>query len=164
MGLQSLQLRSGFVFLGVQLEIYVAQNIAHTFRLKPTVLHVMAFVKRFIAQMFNIGLRIIEERKRLGLTQDGLALSGGVSKRSQCNYESDKRSPDGKYLASIAATGVDIQYVITGVRTTPAKEALDPKEGVLIEKYRQLPDSDKAHLQAVVSAFANQTDSVKKKA
>ena len=36
------------------------------------------------------------------------------SRKSQMRYEADERSPDGPYFASIAARGVDIQYVLTG--------------------------------------------------
>jgi len=42
--------------------------------------------------MLNIAARIVEERKRLGLIQDEMALIGEVSKTSQCNYESGKHS------------------------------------------------------------------------
>ncbi|MEJ1353121.1 MAG: helix-turn-helix transcriptional regulator [Candidatus Sedimenticola sp. (ex Thyasira tokunagai)] len=61
--------------------------------------------------------RLKEERKRLKMNQEVFAVLGGVSKRSQINYESGKRSPDGEYWSALAAQGADIQYILTGVHT-----------------------------------------------
>lgn len=108
--------------------------------------------------MLTVGGRLKAERERLGLSQIDFSGIGGVSKVSQFNYESDKRSPDATYLAAIAAAGVDVQYVITGVRSALSRDELAPQEGALIEKYRLLSDSDKAHAQAVVGAFADKGD------
>lgn len=59
--------------------------------------------------------RLVEERKRLGLTQARFAELGGVSKRSQIAYEQG-RPPTTDYLVAIAAAGVDVLYVVTGER------------------------------------------------
>jgi len=64
----------------------------------------------------SLGARLREERKRLGLTQDALGQIGGVRKQAQLLYEKGSFVPDANYLAAIAATGVDILYVITGCR------------------------------------------------
>lgn len=82
---------------------------------------------------------------------------GGVNRNTQANYEKGERKPDADYLAAVAAIGVDVLYVITGVRSAPSREELAPQEGALIEKYRLLSDSDKAHAQAVVGAFADKS-------
>lgn len=66
--------------------------------------------------MNTIGKRLKEERNRLGLSQEKLALAGGVQKRTQINYEANERSPDSDYLALIAQIGVDVNYILTGVR------------------------------------------------
>ncbi|WP_295441527.1 helix-turn-helix transcriptional regulator [uncultured Thiodictyon sp.] len=63
------------------------------------------------------GSRLREERLRLGMNQDELAAAGGVKRRAQVNYEQDERSPDAEYLAGVAAAGVDVQYVVVGIRT-----------------------------------------------
>jgi len=64
----------------------------------------------------SLGIRLREERKRLGLTQDALGEIGGVRKQAQLLYEQDKFRPDSDYLAAVAASGVDVLYVITGRR------------------------------------------------
>jgi len=66
----------------------------------------------------SIGSRLREERKRLGLTQESLGQIGGVRKQAQLLYEKDSFVPDANYLAAIAATGVDVLYVLTGKRST----------------------------------------------
>lgn len=66
----------------------------------------------------NFGTRLTEERKRIGLNQKDFAEIGGVTKTSQVNYESGERSPNVDYLQAIASTGVDVQYILTGIRTS----------------------------------------------
>lgn len=63
-----------------------------------------------------IGVRLREERQRLGLNQADFAAIGGVRKLAQFNYEADKRQPDKAYLVALAARGVDVHYVLTGER------------------------------------------------
>lgn len=98
------------------------------------------------------------ERERLGLNQTEFSAFGGVSKVSQFNYETDKRSPDAVYLAAVAAIGVDVLYVLTGQRAAPQQSTLGADETVLVEKYRRLAPENKVHAQAVVGAFADKGD------
>jgi transcriptional regulator with XRE-family HTH domain len=65
----------------------------------------------------DIGLRLKDERQRLRLDQEPFAAAGGVKLVAQSNYETGKRAPDAEYLAGIAGLGVDVQYVLTGIRT-----------------------------------------------
>lgn len=80
--------------------------------------------------------RLKEERQRLGFNQTDFAEMAGVQKRAQINYEKGERSPDGVYLAAIATAGADIQYIVTGVRSSVA---LAPDERMLVERYRSSP-------------------------
>ena len=64
----------------------------------------------------TIGSRLKEERKRIRLNQTDFAALAGVQISAQTNYENDKRQPDAKYLAAIAAAGADVSYITTGVR------------------------------------------------
>jgi transcriptional regulator with XRE-family HTH domain len=64
----------------------------------------------------EIAERLREERKRLGLSQEEMAKLGGVTARSQRNYESGARLPDAAYLAAIGVRDVDLQYVLSGIR------------------------------------------------
>jgi len=64
--------------------------------------------------------RLKEERLRLGLSQDEFAEKGGVKRRAQIHYEAGERCPDGHYFAGIAATGADVNYILTGKRESNA--------------------------------------------
>lgn len=66
----------------------------------------------------GIGDRIKQERERLGLNQDEFGKLGGVTRKSQFNYESEERMPDAAYLESISQAGVDVQFIITGQRVS----------------------------------------------
>jgi len=83
-----------------------------------------------VTRMDNLGERIRLERERLGLSQTEVGEVGGVKKNAQHNYETGKRQPDAAYLAAISKIGVDVLYVLTGVRADPslAEPAPDPLE------------------------------------
>lgn len=66
--------------------------------------------------------RLKTERTRLRLSQAAMAEAGGVGLNSQSNYENGHRSPDAAYLERISAIGVDVTYLLTGVRA-PAGNA-----------------------------------------
>lgn len=66
--------------------------------------------------MGNFCERLRAARAATGLTQEQFAEFGGVKKQAQSMYESGKRVPDADYLVSIAATGADLLYILTGER------------------------------------------------
>ncbi|OLO05091.1 XRE family transcriptional regulator [Salinicola socius] len=66
--------------------------------------------------MVHIHERLKHERLRISLSQDEFARACGVSKRAQASYESGERSPRAEYLEAASIAGVDVQYVLTGVR------------------------------------------------
>jgi phage repressor protein C with HTH and peptisase S24 domain len=72
------------------------------------------------AEAKALGARLASERQRLGLSQPQLGESCGVSKTSQVNYESGKRSPDTAYLSAAMRIGVDVLFVISGNRQPTA--------------------------------------------
>lgn len=57
------------------------------------------------------------------MSQTGFADLGGVQKRAQINYEKGERSPDAAYLSAVAGHGVDVTYVLTGIRMDEATRA-----------------------------------------
>lgn len=59
---------------------------------------------------------------------------GGVRKQAQLNYEKGERCPDSNYLAAVATAGVDVAYVLTGMRAQNA--AATPAEVALLDNYR----------------------------
>lgn len=89
----------------------------------------------------GLGLRLKEERKRLGKTQEELAEAGGVRRLSQIQYENETTAPSTRYLSGIAAAGVDLSYVLLGLRlkfgqlTHEQEERIDKKAFALIERY-----------------------------
>jgi len=91
----------------------------------------------------GMGLRLKEERKRLGKTQAELAEAGGVRRLSQIQYENETTAPSTHYLSGIAAAGVDISYVLLGLRlksgplTHEQEERIDKKAFAMIERYAQ---------------------------
>lgn len=66
----------------------------------------------------EIGGRLRTERERLGFNQEAFGAIGGVKRFAQGNYEKGDRQPDVSYLASIAKVGADVQYIVTGVRSS----------------------------------------------
>lgn len=68
--------------------------------------------------MSELGTRLREERKRLGLSQREMGQLGGVAANAQGKYESGERVPKADYLSALASVGVDVLYVLTGRRAT----------------------------------------------
>ncbi|KVE05546.1 MULTISPECIES: helix-turn-helix domain-containing protein [Burkholderia cepacia complex] len=99
----------------------------------------------------GIGARLKEERMRVGMSQAEIAALGGLSNKTQLSYESDARSPDANYLAALAKVGVDVLYVITGVRALPSTMPEDEAE--LLDSFRQLNEVGRAAIQASVNGF-----------
>lgn len=73
-------------------------------------------------QKNEYGLRIRNERIRLGYTQAKWAERCGVSKTSQVNYESGMYRPDVAYLSGAISAGADPLYLLAG-RSTAADAA-----------------------------------------
>lgn len=112
----------------------------------------------------EVGLRLRDERKRLRLLQEELAERLCVSTTSQSNYERGERSPDADYLAKAAKLGVDVQFVITGIRSTgyaggpieldgPATR-LTADESHLVDNYRHASEEGRRALAATSAALA----------
>lgn len=126
--------------------------------------------------------RLREERERTGQTQAGLAEELGVSKQTVQNWEGaggKNTAIPGDKLEGCVKLGMDVQYIITGVRSANlervAEEAgtynnkepqgargLSREEEVLVQIFRQLKPSDRTRAQAVVSAFASTVKKTKK--
>ncbi len=109
--------------------------------------------------MSGFGDRLREERDRLDLSQSAFAAVAGVQRVAQGHYESGKRSPDGDYLTAVAAAGVDVRYVITGMRDNTTASSLRPDEQRLLALYRL---AEPAVRKAVVGALATDPDLILK--
>lgn len=102
----------------------------------------------------SIGARLLEERSRIGLSQTEFGAIGGVGKVTQINYEKGDRFPDAQYLAAVAARGVDVLYVVTGVRAAAVEQPLTPEQLALLENYSNADDEGKAAVRYVLTALA----------
>lgn len=102
----------------------------------------------------SIGERLREERERLSYSQADFAAIAGAHRKSQGNYESGERAPDGIYLAAIAAAGADVLYILTGQHGIEPAPALSREEAVLLDNFRHCPPEGRACIKATSDAFA----------
>lgn len=84
----------------------------------------------------TVGKRLKEERKRLGLTQEEMAVQLGLTRYAQLNFEKDINLPGGAYLLAALDRGVDVMYVLSGHRAQ-----LDPMEVRLLSAFDAASDS-----------------------
>ncbi|EIW3593161.1 TPA: helix-turn-helix domain-containing protein [Salmonella enterica] len=105
----------------------------------------------------SIGVRLKEERERLGLSQAAMGDIGGVKKWTQIKYEKGDSSPDSVYLALLSKFGLDIQYVVVGERSM---SALSDDENELLSLYRSAPLAVKAAALAALTAGSSAAGSV----
>ena len=99
----------------------------------------------------SLGVRLRKARKTLGLSQDGMAASCGVSREMWGKYERDVALPGFEVLASLARGGVDLRYVLTGEVPSFAPIALSEDERLLLHYYREAePAVRKAALGALL--------------
>lgn len=101
--------------------------------------------------------RLREERERLKLSQVALGEIGGIKKLAQINYESGKRTPDAQYLQAISRIGVDVLYVVTGVRSNVSSTRhLTSDEQQLLDLFRAAPLAVKAAAMGALEAGSTQ--------
>ncbi|WP_250438903.1 helix-turn-helix domain-containing protein [Delftia tsuruhatensis] len=63
------------------------------------------------------GERLRQERERLGLSQADMAKLGGTKMRTYQDWERDVATVSAEFLARISAHGLDISFVLTGLRS-----------------------------------------------
>lgn len=97
--------------------------------------------------MSTMGERVKQERERLGLTIPQFAEMAGAKKNTVIDWQKDVSSPPAAKLAALATIGVDVQFVITGVRSA---SALAPDEIQLVEQYRAMDVETKRRTMAMV--------------
>lgn len=96
--------------------------------------------------MFAERLKII--RNLTGLSQSKFAKTGGVSLRSQQDYESGKSSPHVEYLINLAEGGVDVAFLLTGQKEA---QALNQEISELVVRYQQAPEILRTAIRAILS-------------
>lgn len=76
----------------------------------------------------EIGQRLREERRRLGMNQSAFAKATGIHLNTQSRYEKGDRWPDTTYLVAAATAGADVAFILTGQR---APDAQADRQGLL---------------------------------
>lgn len=85
----------------------------------------------------HIGRRLLEERARLGLTQQALADAIGAPRVSFVKYEAGQSSPAAETLVALEGVGVDVRYVLSGLRQAPSGVDRDRFRRAFLEVERQ---------------------------
>ena len=100
----------------------------------------------------DISVRLQEERKRLGLTQESVAAQLGATKRSVINWEGGAALPGAEVLARYAAAGADVLYILTGQHAGGVKPAptLTAEEETMLGYFR---DASKEVRRAALGAL-----------
>lgn len=65
----------------------------------------------------DIAIRLVEERVRHGFSQADFAEKTGLSREGLRLYETGQRGMSAEFLAEAASLGVDVQYVLVGLRS-----------------------------------------------
>ena len=115
--------------------------------------------------------RLKEERERLGLTQPDFAEVAGAKKRTLIDWEKGVSSPTAMQLASLFKIGVDVLYILTGIRQEQAacQEPLTKREAALLDNYRHIVDEgdksavERTALMAVRAIQGEKESGMKKK-
>ena len=97
----------------------------------------------------SFGVRLKEERRRLGLRQAEFADMVGTDVPKQSLYETGKRQLRGAYLERVAKVGVDVVYVITGRRSEGAP--LGDEATAFIAAWLRLPPGARETVERLVA-------------
>lgn len=71
----------------------------------------------FMFDIHEVAIRLVEERARLGLSQNTVAEKTGKSRVQYINYEMGRSEMTIGVLCQIAELGFDVQYIITGIHS-----------------------------------------------
>ncbi|WP_418131496.1 helix-turn-helix domain-containing protein [Variovorax sp. 278MFTsu5.1] len=104
----------------------------------------------------SIGVRLREERERLGMSQTAFAELGDVSLRAEQDWERGNSAPKADFLAVAATHGVDVLYVLTGQRTPKPTASLSQEQQALLDNYDHADEEGRAAARRVLSSLAKQ--------
>ena len=102
----------------------------------------------------HLGGRLKQERHRMRLTQVELAALGGVEPHALLRYEQGARQPRAKFLVALDSVGVDILYVVTGIKVPISLDDLAAEERELVSHLRTLPSRDQGAIMRVIGSLA----------
>jgi transcriptional regulator with XRE-family HTH domain len=84
----------------------------------------------------SCGSRLREERERLGQGQAEMSAATGVKPRTYQDWERGIASVSTEFLSLAATLGLDVMYVVTGVRTNEAT-SLDPLRRAVLASFNR---------------------------
>lgn len=96
-----------------------------------------------IDTLSKFAVRLAQERRRVHPHQGDFARAVGVSQGQQSLYERGQRELRASYLEACAAVGIDVGYVLTGVRSLAT---LDEEASELVTIFLTMPDDMRAGL------------------
>lgn len=86
----------------------------------------------------EIGSRLRDERKRLGLTVEAVTSEAKVGRSAYFSYEGGSATPGADVLARLADHGFDVQFIVTGHRGVDA-HSFGRAEAELVARLALLP-------------------------
>lgn len=101
----------------------------------------------------GFGRRLREERVRLGLNQVEFAKLAGTSDRSQLAYENGKTAPTTAYLFRLSDHGVDIGYLVTGLRTF---ESATEEQSRLFRMLSKLSERERRAVMSLITILSGE--------
>lgn len=101
-----------------------------------------------------IGERLLEERKRLGHSQEAFAALAGITRIPYRAWEKGKTAPGAEHLAALSSAGADVLYILTGRRNACT---LSPREAALLDNYRNSSGDGQEAIAHTAFALAKQT-------
>jgi transcriptional regulator with XRE-family HTH domain len=110
------------------------------------------------------GARILEERRRLGLSQQAAADAAGIRREMWARYEGGAE-PGAKALAGMAVAGADVLYILTGQRSQPVSaSAISEGDRILLDNFHAAPQQVQAGVKTALGAFKPATGAKRGKA
>ena len=106
-----------------------------------------------VDQNGGIGVRLRIERRRLGLTQREFGKRGGVEPNAQSRYERGDRFPNSTYFVAVADLGVDLLFVLTGVKNITDVRNFNPAEQDVLIKFRSLLIEDQSAIMQLMGTI-----------
>lgn len=102
----------------------------------------------------TLGNRLRTERKSLGFSQAQLAAHAGIRTNAQGHYECGFRTPRADYLECLSAIGMDVHFILFGIRKPAPVWPLTEDESLMINSLRQLEETDRQAIERIMIALS----------
>ncbi|MGS4242440.1 helix-turn-helix domain-containing protein [Serratia marcescens] len=112
----------------------------------------------------NLQVRLTEELRRVGLK--AVAASTGISRATLYNWMEKGNTPLDK-LALLDAAGLDVNYILTGVRHSSVsvvvtETSLTKRQSALLDNYEHTDEAGKKIIEATAAEVAQQIGPMRK--